>query len=265
MAIGAHPDDVEIGCGGTLALLEESGLRVGAVHLTRGEAGTRGSADIRAEEAAAAAATLGMAHEILDLGDGGLRTSREEEDRLIQTLRESKPRIVFVPASPDRHPDHERAHQLAKDCCFYAGLVKRRDPRGLSPHRPQLVLEYPLHHQQPPDLIVDVSRVWQRKLAALRCYASQLTLPEVDESAAAGERPAQRRDSARPETWVASSTFGQSLVGRARHFGAQIGVGYGEAFCSTGPLPLHELSMLTHALAPDPSLSRPDTAEGVGS
>ncbi|MEM9409169.1 MAG: bacillithiol biosynthesis deacetylase BshB1 [Acidobacteriota bacterium] len=225
LAIGAHPDDVEIGCGGILALCAQRGLKVGLLHLTRGEAGTRGSAEQRAAEAAAAAVALGAEHRILDCGDGGLRTSREEEDQVIQALREARPRCVLLPPAHDRHPDHERAQRLARSACFYAGLMKRPDPAGLEPHRPQLQLSYLLHRQPEPTLVVDIGSVVDRKIAALRCYASQLTLPDAE--------PSEER-----ETWVSSATFGHAVLARSRHYGAQIGVEHGEPLLSEGPLPL---------------------------
>ena len=136
LAVGAHPDDVELGCGGTLALLASAGRAVGIVHLTSGEAGSRGTAEDRRREAAAAAGALGVATlEILDCGDAGLRTGRAEEDALIEVLRRLRPRLVLGPPATDRHPDHGRAHALLRDACFYAGLAKRSPERG-APHRP---------------------------------------------------------------------------------------------------------------------------------
>lgn len=238
LALGAHPDDVEIGCGGLLALCAERGLRTGIVHLTRGEAGTRGTAEVRAREAAAAASVLGAELEILDFGDGGLRTGRREEDRLIRLLREARPRLVVGPSPEDRHPDHERACRLVRDACFYAGLRGRPDPAGLAAHRPSWLLEYPLHDQRPPDLVIDLEGAMSRKVEALRCHASQLSL--ADESGKGRETAAD--DGASDATWVSSSTFGAALVARARHFGAQIGVEYGEAYLCRTPLPMLALA-----------------------
>lgn len=237
LAVGAHPDDVEIGCGGTLALCVRRGLEVGLLHLTRGEAGTRGSAEERAREAAAAATELGAVHEILDCGDGGLRTGAAEEDRVIQALREARPRCVLLPPPSDRHPDHERAHRLIRAACFYAGLVKRSDPRGLEPHRPELQLSYLLHRQPEPDVVLDVGDVMELKVAALRCYRSQISLPGSETAEGA-------------QTWVSSSTFGQAVLARSRHYGAQIGVEHGEAFLCHGPLPLRAFAELFSAARP---------------
>ncbi|MEZ5312969.1 MAG: PIG-L family deacetylase [Thermoanaerobaculia bacterium] len=128
-AFGAHPDDVELGCGGTLAKLVAAGRSVGIVHLTRGEAGSRGSAEIRRREAEAAAAALGASElRILDFGDGALRTGAEEEEELISVFRDLRPELVFAPTPADRHPDHARSHRLVREAAFYAGLPARQRP-----------------------------------------------------------------------------------------------------------------------------------------
>jgi bacillithiol biosynthesis deacetylase BshB1 len=126
LAVGAHPDDVELGCGGTLARLASEGRAVGILHLTRGERGTRGTPEGRRAEAEAAAAALGAAAmDFLDCGDGGLRTGPAEEDSLIVKLRLWRPDLVLAPSPHDRHPDHTRAHRLVEAACFYAGLRHR--------------------------------------------------------------------------------------------------------------------------------------------
>ncbi len=146
MAIGSHPDDVELGCGATLASLVAAGRKIGIVHLTGGEMGTRGTVEERRIEAQRAAKALGAsAMEILDCGDGGLRTGREEEDALIAVLRKYRPEIVLGPAPEDRHPDHGRSYRLVKDACFYSGLVRRE---AGEPHRPGVVFSYMQHCTQ---------------------------------------------------------------------------------------------------------------------
>ncbi len=159
LAVGAHPDDVELGCGGTLALLAGAGRAVGIVHLTSGEAGSRGTAEVRRREAATAARALGVVKlEILDCGDAGLRTGRAEEDALIEVLRRLRPRLVLGPPPSDRHPDHGRAHALLRDACFYAGLAKRSPERG-APHRPAALFCYLQHDLAVPTFVVDVTAV----------------------------------------------------------------------------------------------------------
>ena len=222
LALGAHPDDVELGCGATLALLARAGRRVGILHLTGGEAGTRGTPAERRREAAAAAAILGaVLVEFADFGDGGLRTGAAEEDALIEVLRRLRPELVLGPAPADRHPDHGRAHRLVADACFYAGLARRG---AGSPHRPAALFSYMQHDPFPPSFVVDVTATWPAKMAALDAYGSQIHAP----AAASGR--------GEPPTKVASREFRLAVEGRARHFGNLIGAEFGEPFASRLPL-----------------------------
>lgn len=221
LAIGAHPDDVEIGCGGTLALLVERGHRVGILHLTRGEAGTRGSEPERRREAERAAEVLGV-HWMgfLDCGDGDLATGTEEQNELLSVLRELRPELVLGPTPHDRHPDHSRAHRLVEESCYYAGLARRGV--GGEPHRPAAVFSYMQHDPFDAAFVVDVTSSWERKLAALAEYESQLYQ--------------QNRERDEPATKVASPEFRRAIEGRAQHFGLMIGAAYGEPFWSRLPL-----------------------------
>ena len=234
LGIGAHPDDVELGCGGTLALLAAAGRRVGIVHLTRGERGTRGSVAERFREAGRAARALGaVGVEFLDCGDGALRTGEPEEDALIEVLRRRRPEIVFAPAAPDRHPDHTRGAALVEAACFYAGLGRRVVGAGATalsapPHRPAAVFSYMQHDHFTPAFIVDVTSRWPAKMRALAAYQSQLHV-----SLQSG--PA-RRLRGEPMTKVSSREFAAAIEGRARHYGLLIGVEFGEAFAARGPL-----------------------------
>ncbi|HYX22682.1 MAG TPA: bacillithiol biosynthesis deacetylase BshB1 [Thermoanaerobaculia bacterium] len=230
LAIGAHPDDVELGCGGTLALLAAQGRKVGILHLTRGERGTRGTAEERRAEAEQAAAALGAAAmDFLDCGDGGLRTGPAEEDSLIAKLREWRPDLVLAPAPHDRHPDHTRAHSLVEAACFYAGLRNRGEGE---PHRPAALFAYMQHDPFEPRFIVDVTGVWEVKLASLRAYRSQLHQEERDDRDSRDGRDEDRA----PMTKVASPEFRLAVEGRARHFGLLIGAAFGEPFWSRLPL-----------------------------
>lgn len=222
LAIGTHPDDVEIACGGTLALLARQGRRVGILHLTCGEAGTRGTPEERRNEAEAAAAALGVAElDFLDFGDGRLRTGPEEEDLLIGRLRRWRPALVLGPAQRDRHPDHGRAHRLVADACFYAGLA-RRGEAATPPHRPSAVFDYMQHDPFEPSFIVDVTTAWEAKLEALAAYRSQLHQDDATRS--------------EPATKVASPEYRLAIEGRARHYGQLINVALGEPFRSRLPL-----------------------------
>ncbi len=233
LAIGAHPDDVELGCGGTVGLLAQQGKRVGILHLTRGEAGTRGTALEREAEAQAAAEALGAVTVIfLDCGDGSLRTGEDEEDSLIKQLRLWRPEIVLGPAPEDRHPDHGRAYRLVKNACFYAGLRRRAEGKGPEPHRPGVVFSYMQHDAVfEPSFVVDVSSAWEKKIEALACYGSQLY-----------RAGATTRDE--PQTKIASREFALSVEGRARHFGQLVGAELGEPFWSRIPLAIGDLMHL---------------------
>jgi bacillithiol biosynthesis deacetylase BshB1 len=228
LAIGAHPDDCELGCGATLGLLAQSGRRVGLLHLTGGEAGTRGSGAERRREAEAAAAALGaVVVEFLDCGDGALRHGEAEEDALIEVLRGLRPELVLGPTPSDRHPDHGRAHELVRAASFYAGLRARGSGE---PHRPAAVFSYMQHDPFVPSFIVDVTAGWERKLAALAAYRSQLHQPG---KAAPG-----------PATKVGSREFALAVEGRARHYGLAISAEFGEPFWSRVPLAVADPWML---------------------
>jgi len=236
LAVGAHPDDVELGCGGTLALLAGQGRKVGILHLTRGERGTRGTAEERQAEAERAAAALGAAAMgFLDCGDGGLRTGPAEEDSLIAKLREWRPDLVLAPAPHDRHPDHTRAHQLTEAACFYAGLRNRGEGE---PYRPAALFAYMQHDPFEPSFIVDVTSAWEAKLASLRAYRSQLHQFEKDDK---DDRDGKDEDEKAPMTKVASPEFRLAVEGRARHFGLLIGAAFGEPFWSRLPLAVSDL------------------------
>lgn len=233
LAIGAHPDDIELGCGGTLAVLAEQGKKVGILHLTRGEAGTRGTPEEREQEARAAADALGAATvDFLTCGDGALRHSTEEEDAVIEILRRRRPEIVLGPAPEDRHPDHGRAHRLVKDACFYAGLRRRAEHLGLEPSRPGAIFSYMQHDAAfEPSFVFDVTSGWQRKIESLACYDSQLYRPG-----------GPSRDE--PATKIASREFALSVEGRARYFGQLVGAELGEPFWSRIPLAVRDLAHL---------------------
>lgn len=226
LAFGPHPDDVEIACGGTLARAVRSDRTVGIVHLTRGEMGTRGTPEERRREARKAAEILGVSvMEILDCGDGSLRTGPEEEDRLIELLRRHRPDVVLGPPPRDRHPDHGRAHDLVEAACFYAGVAKRSPGLG-EPHRPGVTFQYLLHDSYEPDFVVDVSDTWDLRQKAVSAYGSQVF--QVDREA--------DDDGEEPPTKIASRDFWYAQEGRARHFGALVGATFGEAFLSRLPL-----------------------------
>lgn len=174
LAIGPHPDDAELICGGTLAKLAREGRRTGILDLTRGEMGTRGSTDLRAEEAAAAARVLGVAvRKNLALADSAIENNPATRTALALVLRRLRPQIVIGPAPKGRHPDHRIAAQLVRDACFLAG-IRKLDPTT-EPHRPRKLL-YAIAYREDyvkPTFVVDISADFETKLASVACYASQ--------------------------------------------------------------------------------------------
>ena len=232
LAIGAHPDDVELGCGATVAKLARAGRSVGILNLTRGEAGTRGTPEERRLEAEEAARVLGVVElRFLDCGDGSLRSGPDEEDALIEALRELRPDLVLSPTPYDRHPDHIRAHRMVQACCFYSGLAGR-GAKTRPTHRPAAVFSYMQHDSFEPAFVVDVSDSWEDKLKSLAAHRSQIHRP--------GASPDPGSAGA-PPTKVSSPEFFFAIEGRARHYGNLIGAAYGEPFWSPLPLAVGDL------------------------
>jgi bacillithiol biosynthesis deacetylase BshB1 len=174
LAIFAHRDDAELNCGGTLAKAARQGHRVGILDLTQGEMGTRGTAEIRAAEATRAAQVLGVAvRENLGLPDAGIVNDPATRERLVRALRRLAPRVVIAPALEGRHPDHRVTAELVRDACFLSGLAKVAP--DVPKHRPTKILHCLTYRQDfvRPTFVVDISRDFDAKLAAIRCYQSQ--------------------------------------------------------------------------------------------
>ena len=221
---GAHPDDVELAAGGTIAQATSDGVRVGMVDLTRGEMGTRGTPATRKRESQAAARILGVSfREQLDFGDGNLRTGRDEELEIIEIVRRTRPQLLFAPYPDDRHPDHTRAGKLITDAWFYAGL--RQLETGRKAHRPQMVIYYLQNYLFPPSFVVDVAKAWKTKMRAVAAYKSQFHDPKSKE----------------PKTFISDPKFLEMIEARGKHFGALIGTAYGEAFVTKQPPKVHDL------------------------
>ena len=219
LAIGAHPDDVELGCGGTLAKLISEGKKVAIIDLTEGELGTRGTAETRKEEAANAAKILEVsARENLKMKDGFLQNSEKYQLRIIKMIRKYQPEIVFANAIDDRHPDHAKAAKLASDACFLSGLIKIKtldDGGNLQTFwRPKQVFHYIQWKNITPDFVIDISDFIDKKIEACLAYKTQFYDPSSNE----------------PMTPIATKDFLESLTYRAQDLGRLSGVTYAEGF-----------------------------------
>jgi bacillithiol biosynthesis deacetylase BshB1 len=224
LAFGAHPDDVELSCSGTLYKLKKSGKRIGIVDLTRGELGTRGTAEIRASEAAAASSILELdARENLDLGDGWLEISKETKLKVIEVIRKYKPTLVLANAVKDRHIDHPKAAELIKQAAFLSGLkniVTTHNGEKQEHWRPKHIFNYIQYYHTKPDLVIDITSEFDTKLKSILAYKSQF----------------YNADDKGPQTPISTKQFLNSLEARAREFGAILGIEYGEGFTSEVPL-----------------------------
>jgi N-acetylglucosamine malate deacetylase 1 len=234
LAVGAHPDDVEIGCAGALLLAGERGMPAAVADLTDGEAATRGSPEVRMKERRLAGELLGLSsRERLGLPDGSLGTSPDHRLAVVQLIRRLRPRIVLAPYPEDRHPDHAAAGRIVREACFLSGVG--RIGRG-DRHRPARLYYFMLHHPFPPSFVLDVSEVWDRKMAAVRAYDSQFG-PEEDSP-----------------TEIGGPGFLDYLEARGAVHGAMIGARRGEPYHQPGPV----------AVASLPGLDPTDPAPGYG-
>ena len=220
LAFGAHPDDVELGCGATIAKEVARGKKVGIVDLTRGELGTRGSAELRDQEAADAAKIMGVhVRENLAFADGFFVNDKTHQLQIIQLIRKYQPTLVLCNAIDDRHIDHPKGSQLVSDACFLSGLQKiatELDGVAQEKWRPKQVYHYIQWKHLEPDVVVDVSGYIDVKLAAVKAYSSQFFDPSSKE----------------PETPITSRNFLESVDYRAKDLGRLIGVSHAEGFTS---------------------------------
>jgi bacillithiol biosynthesis deacetylase BshB1 len=232
LAFGAHPDDVELFAGGTIATLVARGHRVAIVDLTRGELGSRGTPAIRAKEAAAAAEILGVSHrENLGLPDGDIANTAENRWRVLRAVRKYRPHIALIGATACRHPDHPAATRLVSDGLFAAGLARLESTEAGLPQEPWRaahVLHYMQHVDFEPSVVVDVTDAWETRMQALAAYATQFHVPDGPDD--------------EPETYVSSRSFLEWVEARARTFGHRIGVRYGEPLrYASGPIAVTDL------------------------
>ena len=228
LAIAAHRDDVELTCGGTLIKAAARGQRTAIVDLTRGEMGTRGSAQLRAQEASQAAEILGVAaRENAGLPDARIENTPETRRQIASLIRKFRPRVVIAPAPRGRHPDHRVAAELIRDACFLAGLAKI-DP-ATAPHRPTKVIHCLTYRQdfEKPTFVVDISAEFERKMQAVRCYASQF-----DGATQAGE------------VSPAGEPLYDVIRHHASHYGSLIRTQYGEPFFTYETMRVDDIAAL---------------------
>ena len=232
LAFGAHPDDVELGCAGTILKEVALGKKVGIVDLTRGELGTRGSAEIRDKEAAAAAAILGVSvRENLAFRDGFFVNDEAHQLEIIKMIRKYQPEIVLCNAVDDRHIDHPKGSQLVSDACFLSGLIRiatSLDGEEQKAWRPKVVYHYMQWKNLVPDFVVDITGYVEQKTAAILAYSSQFYDPNSKE----------------PESPISSKNFLESLNYRSRDLGRLTGLEHAEGFTSERYLAVNSLSDL---------------------
>lgn len=232
LAFGAHPDDVELSCSGTLAKQTELGYSCGVVDLTQGELGTRGTPEIRLEEAAEAGRIMGLkVRENLAFRDGFFTNDEEHRLAVIQQIRRFRPEIVIANAPRDRHPDHGRGSFLLKEASFLSGLRKIEtewEGEAQEPWRPQMLLYYIQFQNIEPDFIIDIGEHIHTKVESIKAYKSQFFDPS----------------SAEPKTVISSKNLMDSVTYRAQDLGRLIGVEYGEGFIAAQDLGLDDLMQL---------------------
>lgn len=232
LALAAHPDDVELSCAGTLHKAFKQGKKVGVVDFTQGELGTRGTPETRLEEAAESAKILGLSvRENLSFEDGFFSNDKAHQLELVRVLRKYQPDIVLANAIDDRHSDHGRAAQLAKEACFLGGLAKIEtidNGENQEPWRPKAVYHYIQSIPLEPDFIVDVSAEWETKMKSVKAFKTQFFDPKSDE----------------PETYISNPRFMEMINSRGIHYGHEIGVQYGEGFTVERKLGVDDITTL---------------------
>lgn len=232
LAIAAHPDDVELSASGTLAKLKSEGHSTYICDLTRGELGTRGTAEIRDAEAAESGKILGLSGRFnLGLADGFFEENRESLYRLIEIIRHVKPALVLCNAVKDRHPDHARGSDFAERACFLSGLPKIETSYNGEPQqafRPSLVLHYIQDNYMEPHIVVDITEFMSVKFNSILAFKSQFYDPSSTE----------------PQTPISSESFMESTKAKLRQFGRYINVEFAEGFVSKRPLGVNSLTSL---------------------
>ena len=232
LAFGAHPDDVELGCGGTVAKEVSKGKKVGIIDLTRGELGTRGSVDLRDQESQLASNVLGLElRENLNFKDGFFQNNESNQIEIIKVIRKYRPEIVLCNAEDDRHIDHPKAAELVSSACFLSGLRKIEtidNGKNQKEWRPKNVYHYIQWKNSSPDFLVDISGFISIKLEAIKAYSSQFYDPNSNE----------------PETPISSKNFIDNVINRSADLGRLINVEHAEGFTSKKSLGINTLEDL---------------------
>ncbi len=241
LAFGAHPDDVELSCGGTLLVAKSQGHSTGIIDLTYGELGTRGNRESRLEESARAQEILEVSfRENLGLPDGFIDDSMKSKMEVIRAIRSARPQVILANAIRDRHPDHPHAAKLVREAAFLSGLVKieTKDAQGnlQQAHRPKAVYHYIQSDYIEPTFVVDISEFWEKKWEAIMAYSTQF------HSLSASEKDFEN---AEKKTFISTPTFLEMLKGRHAEFGNLVGKTYAEGFVSNRPLGLQNLLHLS--------------------
>ena len=232
LAFGVHPDDVELSCAGVLLVEKKNGKTTGIIDITEGELGTRGTAETRKEEAAAAAKILGIdVRENLQLADGFFINDEAHQRKIIAAIRKYRPEIILCNAPEDRHPDHGRSARLVADAAFLSGLVKIEttdDGKIQEPWKPAYVLQYIQDRFLQPNFVIDVTEVFEQKLEAIKAYATQFHNPGIDG----------------PQTYISTPDFLDSIIYRSKMLGKMIGVKHAEGFISEKMIGFKSLDVL---------------------
>lgn len=232
LAFGVHPDDVELGCAGTLLSAIAEGKKVGVIDMTRGELGTRGTIETRKAEAAKASEIMGIhVRENLGMADGFFVNDETHQRKIIEMIRKYQPEIILANAFEDRHPDHGRSSKLVADAAFLSGLRKietQHAGQSQQAWKPSYVFHYIQDRFIEPSFVIDISAFMETKMEAVKAYGTQFFNPDLNE----------------PQTYISSAQFLDVIRSRALMMGRRIGVAYAEGFCSEKSIGFSSLDVL---------------------
>jgi N-acetylglucosamine malate deacetylase 1 len=235
LVIAAHPDDAELGCGGTIVDFTSKGYSVSIIDCSEGELGSRGTIEQRYAEAQNADIVMGIKQRFnLQYPDGSLQYHQQLGKEIASYIRLVKPKILLFPPAFERHPDHEAVHNLCRTAYFLSGLTQvelYHNDIALQPYRPSRIFSYIQAYHQEPDFIIDISTTFHKKMEAIHCYSSQVFVES-------------KHNADEPETYISTPAFMQSQIARAQYFGSMIGVEYGEGFLTIDAFGLSSMSIL---------------------